>query len=684
VADYFVSAAGDDTDSGLVGFPWETIPKVNAEFAASTFAAGDTISFNRGDSWDITDSNDRLNIGTVGGAIGNHIVIGAYGSGADPVFDGGGGETVMIDVQSSYITIQDIEVMDWDDAGGIRIGTNGTVRHHIILNRLYVHDMTATSWGAAIRVRYSAKQVWVLNCTVEDIRGEGVYFGRADTGTDLTKQCWVHNCSISRCSEGIDIKDATTEIYVTNCTFVDNGQGISPAVDTGQISLGGRFNVIYNCRFTGAAENNQRAINSGRYQGGGFTNSGKYNTIERCLFVGCTGAQGAIRAGGVVTGEGNRITNCTFVDCSIGIYCDAADAGYVIRNCIFSGETEYPVYIASDEADFDFDYNDYSDGDSDVWFEDGAARDLAAYVQGTLGQESNGISTAANFAETGMYTLTVGSGAIDTGESSATVYDWNDEYAPSGAVDMGWREYNYASVNEGLGGLPHRIFRSRHNDSAAFGRYSGTVGAGITVAGNVPTPVQGLRSINVAISDTTDRYANRTGLGDLAHFFASIEVDVDSLAMANGDVFDVFQGLTGGATAIMRIQINYDGSNIRARVGLLTDAAAWTNTSYYNLSAGWNHIEAFWSAAPDVATNDGQIALWVNDVEEEHVDTANNHNNLVDEFRVGTVDGLDAGTSGTLYIDVVRLDWLRYMSSAVSTTTYLYTTVTATVVVPVP
>jgi hypothetical protein len=131
VADYFVSAAGDDTDSGLVGFPWETIDKVNTEFLASTFAAGDTISFNRGDSWDIP-ADARLNIGTVDGAIGNHIVIGAYGTGSDPVFDGGGAETGLIDIQSSYITVRDIEVMDWDDAGGVRVGTNGVIRHHVI------------------------------------------------------------------------------------------------------------------------------------------------------------------------------------------------------------------------------------------------------------------------------------------------------------------------------------------------------------------------------------------------------------------------------------------------------------------------------------------------------------------------------------------------------------------------
>src|SRR5450756_285023 len=45
---YYVAAAGSDANSGTdAGHPWQTIAKINA----STFSAGDSILFNKGDVW---------------------------------------------------------------------------------------------------------------------------------------------------------------------------------------------------------------------------------------------------------------------------------------------------------------------------------------------------------------------------------------------------------------------------------------------------------------------------------------------------------------------------------------------------------------------------------------------------------------------------------------------------------
>lgn len=57
--------------------PWLTIAKVNG----STFSAGDSILFNKGDTW-----NEMLTIPS-SGAAENPITISSYGSGANPIFD---------------------------------------------------------------------------------------------------------------------------------------------------------------------------------------------------------------------------------------------------------------------------------------------------------------------------------------------------------------------------------------------------------------------------------------------------------------------------------------------------------------------------------------------------------------------------------------------------------------------
>jgi parallel beta-helix repeat protein len=78
-ATYYISNLGNDLNSGLsISLPWKTLGKVNA----STFAPGDQILFNRGDTF-----YGSLTIGQ-SGTSSSRIVYGAYGTGANPIITG--------------------------------------------------------------------------------------------------------------------------------------------------------------------------------------------------------------------------------------------------------------------------------------------------------------------------------------------------------------------------------------------------------------------------------------------------------------------------------------------------------------------------------------------------------------------------------------------------------------------
>jgi hypothetical protein len=77
---YYFSTAGNDANTGLIGSPWHSIAKFNSVFASK--APGDNFLFNRGDIFFGTLIISRS------GLIGLPIVIGAYGSGAQPVITG--------------------------------------------------------------------------------------------------------------------------------------------------------------------------------------------------------------------------------------------------------------------------------------------------------------------------------------------------------------------------------------------------------------------------------------------------------------------------------------------------------------------------------------------------------------------------------------------------------------------
>ena len=72
--DYYVKTAGSDSNTGLSDAQaWKTITKVNTVWAAGTFAPGDCIYFNRGDTFYGT-----LTI-TESGSSSADITVGAYG-----------------------------------------------------------------------------------------------------------------------------------------------------------------------------------------------------------------------------------------------------------------------------------------------------------------------------------------------------------------------------------------------------------------------------------------------------------------------------------------------------------------------------------------------------------------------------------------------------------------------------
>ncbi len=77
---YYVAAAGSDTNNGTSSAtPWQTIAKVNA----TTFAAGDSVLFNRGDVW-----YGVALVASSSGSAGSPITFGAYGAGANPIIKG--------------------------------------------------------------------------------------------------------------------------------------------------------------------------------------------------------------------------------------------------------------------------------------------------------------------------------------------------------------------------------------------------------------------------------------------------------------------------------------------------------------------------------------------------------------------------------------------------------------------
>lgn len=149
---YIDSTNGSDNNNGTSeGSAWRNVSKINT----ATILPGDQILLKSGSSW----NNQRIEIKFSGDAE-NQIIIGKYGEGTRPVINGGGGNYTIKMENRQYITIQDIEItnynltnpLDYKTAYYRRSGI-WIVAHHdgpknnIQLKNLDIHNVTGMSIG---------------------------------------------------------------------------------------------------------------------------------------------------------------------------------------------------------------------------------------------------------------------------------------------------------------------------------------------------------------------------------------------------------------------------------------------------------------------------------------------------------------------------------------------------------
>jgi len=162
------------------------------------------------------------------------------------------------------------------------------------------------------------------------------------------------------------------------------------------------------------------------------------------------------------------------------------------------------------------------------------------------------------------------------------------------------------------------------------------------------------------------------------------------LTMASGDeclVLALHEGITG--YNVVRVNLEYNGSNYRVRAGCVDDSNVMNYTGYHNIAAAdWTEVQIRWYAGHYTGKNNGFLMVYIDGTLKEVVKDLNNHSVGVDKIRLGTIAEVDAGTSGTLYFDNLTVDWLRYIEASepnsITPPAEVYTvTVVTTVVVTV-
>lgn len=132
-------------------------------------------------------------------------------------------------------------------------------------------------------------------------------------------------------------------------------------------------------------------------------------------------------------------------------------------------------------------------------------------------------------------------------------------------------------------------------------------------------------------------------------------LDPNSLSMNSGNEF-IICTLDEGGSGRAAILLSYDGADYQIRARLKDDGGSYRYTSKYTVSDAEHYIETLCTKAANASSNDAILRLWIDGSQQESRENIDWYNqSLPDSIQLGATSGLDAGTSGTFYLDELIL-----------------------------
>jgi hypothetical protein len=224
-ATYYVATAGNDScngtspDLGTSGnCSWKTVTKANTK----TFLAGDSLLFNRGDTF----TGVRLTMDESGTAV-SPITIGAYGTGNKPIIDANGAVTYAIYTAAAQnVTIDNIQVAN-ATTSNILAASNVTISNVTSTGGaigIYVNGSASSISGSSISNSTGSKSVYVKNATSFSISSSTVTNNNAPMYFEGCSNVVIDTVTVSGSGgAGVIVTKAGSGYTISNLTSTGNG-----------------------------------------------------------------------------------------------------------------------------------------------------------------------------------------------------------------------------------------------------------------------------------------------------------------------------------------------------------------------------------------------------------------------------------------------------------------------------
>ncbi len=201
----------------------------------------------------------------------------------------------------------------------------------------------------------------------------------------------------------------------------------------------------------------------------------------------------------------------------------------------------------------------------------------------------------------------------------------------------------YLLTPESIVSLPDPIFADGFESGGLTAWSSSATGSGtLTVSTNAA--LAGTYGMQALVNSTTSRYV-RDDLPYLEpRYHARLYFDPNSLTMANNNAFYLLYGYSG-STVVLRAELGFTtAGGYRLQVSAVNNASTWTYSGWVSVTDAPHYLELDFQSGTA-----GRVDWSLDGIAQPPVTGFDNSSRKIDQVRLGTVAGLDAGTTGTIY-----------------------------------
>lgn len=159
------------------------------------------------------------------------------------------------------------------------------------------------------------------------------------------------------------------------------------------------------------------------------------------------------------------------------------------------------------------------------------------------------------------------------------------------------------------------------------------------------------------IDNTTLMYLNKTGLADTSgKARCRFYIDPNTLTMGAGEDFVVLRLANTADDRLCQVYLYYSSGNYKIYHQITNDAGSNVDaTGAATITDAPHYVEIYLQRASSNVASDGSLLLQVDGVDIETISGIDNYDRFVQlgQVHLGAYFGLDAGTSGTFYLDEV-------------------------------